>query len=264
MTLPPTELGEIEAFRSLLRGVPGALVRELGGAVCTAYEATPQSAMFNRALGLAAASDRELDEIDAFFAGLGVAYAVTVTPDVDPALPALLERRGFRRGYAWTKFRRGSAEPPAVRTDLRVHAAGPEHAAAFADVFTRAYGTPELVRPMIERLPSLPGWRCFLAYSGDRPAASAALFLAGDVAWLGVAGTLPELRGRGAQNALLAARIAAARDAGCSAVVTETGAPVDGKPGPSYRNILRAGFERAYVRENYLSSADADTSGTRA
>ena len=82
--------------------------------------------------------------------------------------------------------------------------------------------------------------------------------------WLGAAGTLPEFRRRGAQGAILAARIEAGRQAGCETLVTETGEPVDGRPGGSYRNIVRAGFEPVYVRQNYLSSEQGDTSGTRA
>jgi GNAT superfamily N-acetyltransferase len=261
VTVPPTELGEIEAFRSLLDGVPGAHIHELDGVTCLAYEATPGSTMFNRALGLTAASDEVLNEIDAFYAGLGVVYAVTATEYVDTEP---LERRGLTRGYPWTKFTRDDAEAPPVETDVRVEPIGAERASAFGDVFTHAYGTPELLRPLLERLPSLPGWTCFLAYADETPAATAALFVAEDVGWLGIAGTLPPLRGRGAQSALLASRIEAAREAGCAVLVTETGAPIDGKPGPSYRNIVRAGFQAEYVRENYLSSPDADTSGTRA
>jgi hypothetical protein len=45
---------------------------------------------------------------------------------------------------------------------------------------------------------------------------------------------------------------------------TELGEPVDEKPGGSYRNLVRAGFEPRYVPQNYLSSQEADTSGTRA
>jgi hypothetical protein len=44
--------------------------------------------------------------------------------------------------------------------------------------------------------------------------------------------------------------------------VTEAGAPREGRPSGSYRNIVRAGFEPFYVRQNYLSSAEADASGT--
>jgi hypothetical protein len=82
------------------------------------------------------------------------------------------------------------------------------------------------------------------------------------VGWLGIAATVPEHRRKGAQGAILAARIEAAAAAGCEVVVTETGEPVDGQPGASYRNIARAGFEAQYVRPNYLSTPEADTSGT--
>jgi GNAT superfamily N-acetyltransferase len=261
LRLPPTERGEIEAFRGLVSGIEGGRTREVGDALCVGFEPTPGSAMMNRALGLTDASAAELDDVAAFFDEIGASYAVTVTPEARQ-LVRELDSRGYERGYAWTKFQRGDEPAAAVETDLRVVAADGADGAAFADVFSRAYGTPDVLRPVLERLPSIPGWHCFVAYDGDAPAATAAAFIAGDVAWFGVAGTLPDLRGRGAQSALLAARIEAAREAGCSVLVTETGAPSDGKPGPSYRNIVRAGFEPVYLRENYLSSPGADTSGT--
>jgi hypothetical protein len=37
---------------------------------------------------------------------------------------------------------------------------------------------------------------------------------------------------------------------------------VEDRPSSSYRNIVRSGFSLAYVRPNYLSSPDANTSGT--
>ena len=49
--------------------------------------------------------------------------------------------------------------------------------------------------------------------------------------------------------------------AGCEVVVTETGEALRDKPSSSYRNIIRAGFSEVYVRANYLSSPEADTSG---
>ena len=58
-------------------------------------------------------------------------------------------------------------------------------------------------------------------------------------------------RGRGAQSAILAARIEDARRQGCGTVVTETGELADDRPSSSYRNILRAGFRETGVRPNY-------------
>ena len=263
--IPPTELGELEAFRSLLAGQAQA---EIGGALCLGFEQTPTSAMLNRALGLGLAepaTEAGLDAIDAFFTGRGLAYAITLTPHAQPAaVPEWLEARGFPRGYAWTKFARGPEPAPAVETDLRVEELGVDRADVFADVFVRAYGTPEVTRPLLARIPDSDGWHCFAAFDGETPAATGALFVTGTVGWLGAAGTLPEFRRCGAQAALLAARIEAGREAGCETLVTETGEPADGKPGGSYRNLVRAGFEPRYVRQNFLSSEQADTSGTRA
>lgn len=263
--IPPAELGELEAFRSLLAGQEQA---EIGGALCTSFEATPGSALFNRALrlGLAGpATEAALDRIDDFFSRRGLAYGIPLTPDAQPPeLPEWLEARGFRRGYAWTKFARGLEPAPPPETNLRVEEVGADRANAFADVFARAYGTPDVTRPLLERIPGREGWRCFVAFDGDTPAATGALFVTGSVGWVGAGGTLPEFRRRGAQGALLAARIEAGVAAGCETLVTETGEPVEGRPGSSYRNLVRAGFEPLYVRQNYLSSGQADTSGTRA
>ncbi len=263
-----TELGELEAFRSVIGGWNEGRVTEVGGALCTAVPAAPGSALLNRVVGLGLAepaSEEVLDEIDAFFAGDGVAYGITVTPDVEPPeLTTWLETRGFSRGYAWAKFRRGIESAAVPETDLTVERIGADRGDLFADIFQRAYGTPELLRPRLGQIPGETGWYCFVAFADGVPAATAAVFVTGDVGWLGMAGTLQDFRRRGAQTALLAARIAAAREAGCSGVVTETGEPVEGRPSNSYRNIVRAGFEPVYVRQNYLSSQEADTSGTRA
>jgi len=43
------------------------------------------------------------------------------------------------------------------------------------------------------------------------------------------------------------------REGGVTTLVVETGAPVDGRPGDSYRNVVRAGFREQYVRANWLS-----------
>ena len=83
------------------------------------------------------------------------------------------------------------------------------------------------------------------------PAGAGALYVDGGVGWLGFGATLPPYRGRGAQSAILAARIEDARRQGCATVVTETGELADDRPSSSYRNIVRAGFRETGVRPNY-------------
>ena len=263
----PAELGELAAFRDLYAAAPDhADAAEIGDAVCLAVPALPKSAMFNRVLGLGLqrpATERELDEIATFFAGVGVDYAVSPHPLARPReLRLWLDERGFHAGCAWAKFEREVVELPEVETDLRLEEVGADRAADFGDVFVRAYGTPELFREWAACLPGRDGWQCFVAYDRDTPAATGAVFVRDGVGWFGMAGTLPEFRRRGAQSAILAARISAAAEAGATTLVTETGERVEGKVSNSYRNIERAGFQFRYVRPNYLSSPDAETSGT--
>jgi hypothetical protein len=55
------------------------------------------------------------------------------------------------------------------------------------------------------------------------------------------------------QSQPLRIREAAAR--GARIAVTETGERLPDRPSASYRNILRAGFEEMYLRQNYMSAA---------
>jgi GNAT superfamily N-acetyltransferase len=62
------------------------------------------------------------------------------------------------------------------------------------------------------------------------------------------ADTLPAFRSRGIHTALVHARLAAAREAGCDLAMVHT------RPGAvSQRNILRAGFQLAYTLGTLLS-----------
>src|SRR5262249_41872737 len=99
------------------------------------------------------------------------------------------------------------------------------------------------------------GWQHFVAYDGDTSAGTGALYIKNKIGWLGIAGTLASHRKRGAQGAIMAARIRAAAEAGCEWVITETGEDLPHHPNPSYHNMLRTGFNLAYQRANYLYQA---------
>jgi GNAT superfamily N-acetyltransferase len=117
-----------------------------------------------------------------------------------------------------------------------------------------SYGLAPAADPTLASVPG-SGWRCWLALAGDEPIGAAGLYVADGVGYLGIGATLPAYRGRGAQTALLAGRIREAARLGCDVVVTETGERVDGRPGDSYRNILRAGFEEVAVTANWQGRA---------
>ena len=87
------------------------------------------------------------------------------------------------------------------------------------------------------------GATCFLARIDGEPAGGGLVGVDGAWAGLGSASTIPGFRGRGVQAALIAARLAFAREAGCTHAVV-TAVPGTG----SHRNLLRAGFAPLYAR----------------
>lgn len=239
-----SERAEVESLRSFF-GIPGAAgaIREAGGAVAVRADGAPGREL-NRIVGLSDLSF--LRELTALYEGGRFWVALDPTAELDDAITD----RGFTSDGAWQKFERG-VEPVAARTDLDVaDARAPED---FAEVITANWSLPPPVSAWMAALVGHPAWHCFVAYDGAQPVASGVLFQAEDTGWLGIASTLPSHRGRGAQSAILAARIERAGQLGLRLLVTETGAPEDGPPEQSYRNILRAGFEPTYVRPNYAS-----------
>jgi len=144
-------------------------------------------------------------------------------------------------------------QPPAsAATNLEVVEVDTvDHAEAFGHVVRASYELPETIEPRLARMRDA-GWQCWVALDGDEPAGAGALFAAEGVAYLGLAGTLSEHRGKGAQSALLAARIRRAAELGCDLVITETGERGGDRPSNSYRNIVRAGFTEYAITANWL------------
>jgi GNAT superfamily N-acetyltransferase len=239
---PELEAPELAAYTDAFRAAPGLCeILEIDGATCLALRRIPERT-FCRVMSLG--STAPLDEIAAFYGD---------TPwwvSDSHGLGAELEERGFTRDYGWMKFSRGVG-PREARSDLSVVKVGPERAEDFAAVVTGGFGMPDWTKPLAANVVGRPGWSCHVAYDGDAPAGAGALFVHERVGWLGLGATLPQFRGRGAQSAILAARIEEARRIGCTAVTTETGELEDSRPSSSYRNIVRAGFREEGVRKNY-------------
>jgi GNAT superfamily N-acetyltransferase len=198
---------------------------EAGGAIVLRVAEAPDSPMLDRVVGPGVetpATEADVDEALAAI-GPGVTFYVAVAPAARPVeLPGWLRARGLEPGWGWMVFRRDAVGPPRAETSLRlVEVDGADEAAAFGRIVRVSYGLPRAVEPRFARTPDA-GWLCWLALDGDEPAAAAALYAAEGVASLGLAGTLPEHRGKGAQSALLAARIRRAAELGCDLVITET------------------------------------------
>lgn len=222
-----------------------------GEAAGFAIQAAP-TMQFNRMQGIDVGAG-EPARLDVMLAWLkdncGPVWALQIiAPD-----EADMARRGLAPVGSWTKFARPAGAPPPASTDLTIRRVGSDRASDFGAMVQTGFGAPPPFALWAAQLAGRAGWTTYVAYDGEAPVAAAAMFVERDLAWLGLGCCLPSHRGRGAQSAMLAARIADAGVMGASAVVTETGTPPPGEEAqhPSFRNILRAGFEPAYRRINF-------------
>jgi GNAT superfamily N-acetyltransferase len=199
---------------------------------------------------------------------LGAAIDWARERGVDPYLPVtpgqpdtaaaetFLRGAGFAPAYGWMKFVRDPHPPrfsaPADVEVVELTAADEE---PFAAIVAAGFGLPAWGAELFAQLPGRPGWRCYVAKVDGDAQAAGAMFLDGTLAEFGMAATLEQARGRGCQAALLHRRIVDAAAAGCELLFVETGERVPGRPSNSYRNLLRAGFEEAYLCPNWGAKA---------
>jgi hypothetical protein len=261
MDVARIEIVERDALADFYAAAPAGLVAAYGiaarrlddGLLMTSRGL--DSVVFNRIMALGVSEPvraRSLDEGMAALKAVGVKnWAVQVAPG-DGALAALLaERKWSPRPRAWAKFAYPAERPGAFGTALAVREIGPADAPSFGALVAEAFGLPPEVGDWIAALAARPRWRVFAAFDGPLMAAAGAVFIEARSSWLGLGATKTAYRGRGAQSALLTARIRASHDAGADLVTTETGVPLAGEPAPSYRNIQRVGFRLAYERPNF-------------
>jgi GNAT superfamily N-acetyltransferase len=238
------------AYRAL-----APVVEDVGGAVVMRFPEAPDVPLLNRAVGLGVERPATEDDVDSVVAamGTGTTFYVAVAFAARPAeLADWLAARGLEPGWGWMLFRRPVTSGLSASGALDVREVrDADDARAFARIVCAGYGMPEALNSAMERA-ALAGWLCWLALDGDEPVSAAAMYVAEGAGYLGLAATLPEHRGKGAQTALLATRIRRAAELGCDVVLTETGERRDDRPSSSYRNILRAGFEEVAVTANWL------------
>jgi GNAT superfamily N-acetyltransferase len=251
---------ERDAWAEMIAAAPAGVAGELGlrtvpvGQGSAFVCATLDAIQFNRVCGLGVFEPARLDDVDAAiaaYASAGVKNWAIHFADGAEGLELAASQRGFApHRRTWMKFARDAAHAPPAPSELAVRELGAADGQAFGRTAAAGFALPRGLADWLGALPGRIGWRCYGAFDGADLAAVAALFIDGPSAWFGIDATMPDQRGRGAQSALLAARIEAARDAGCTILAVETGIPHEGEAAPSFKNILRAGFVSAYPRPN--------------
>lgn len=228
-------------------------VLEIGDALCSVSSSEP-SILVNRVFGVGSKGGpdvEQLKDIRALYSEAGVErFFLHVIPG--KADPAALEAAGFENYRGWMKFIRSTDDRPKPRSDLEVREIGPEHADEFARIAGSAFDFLPSSFPTVAKVVGARGYRCFMTFDGDKPAGTGVVYVDGESGVFDFGATDPGFRRRGGQSAVLAARVACAAEMGCRNLYTMTGEAVPDDPQHSYSNILRAGFEEAYLRENWV------------
>jgi len=232
----------------------GVEARTFGPIQVTAVRELGQVGMLNLVLGAAETPERsDLEAAVAWAEERSTPY-VSVTPDLPgtEATEHWLREQGFEPTYAWMKFVRDPHPPrfPAPDDVEVVEVTSPDQE-PFGSIAALGFGMPAWGAELFAHLPGRDGWRCYVARVDGEACGCGAMVVEDGIAELGIGATLEEARGRGCQTALLRRRIGDAAGAGCRTLLVETGERVPDRPSASYRNILKAGFDEAYLRPNW-------------
>lgn len=230
-------------------------LRDFGPVQATIAADLGQVGMLNLLLG--ATDDPTGEHLDAaaeWAEWRGATPYVPITPGLPgaEAVETWLRENGFAPAYAWMKFVRDVHPPRFPAPDgVEVIEMGSPDEEPFGTIAAVGFGLPAWGAEFFAHLPGKEGWRCYVAKVEGEAQGCAAMLIEDGLAEFGVAATLEAARGRGCQTALLRRRILDAAEAGCHTLFVETGERVPDRPSASYRNILKAGFEEAYLRPNW-------------
>lgn len=213
----------------------------------------------NRVIGLGITHPilpQTLDEAIHFYQKVGAKrFFIQLSPQVlNPELREILTKKRFRHHNNWAKLVRSSeVQVPVVESHLEVVRLTPAMAREYGALICNSFEwADDRLIDWLGASVGKPGYMHFAALNEGKTVAAAALHCAGDYAAMAFAGTLPEYRGMGAQSLLLQRRILEARKNGCRYILSETAENRPERPVSSYRNMIRFGFEEAYLRENWI------------
>lgn len=203
------------------------------------------------AMGLRGPVDADaLDAIEAHLRPTGSGpRQLEVCAFADPQLLALLAARGYRVNewqLVWT--RAVPAEPLApAPPELSIRRVEPGQEELYARVtlagFLETEDVPQVAIDLILPIAFARDHELYLAWLGDEPIGGATLAIADGIAFVNGSGVRPAFRRRGAQGALIRARLDRARERGCTLACSNT------LPGTgSRRNMERHGFAVAYPK----------------
>ena len=245
-----------EACRRLDPGLPVACGSFAGGLALYIALRSPVNMIFGAGFD-GPVTGADVQAVERFYAERAAQAAISLSPLADPSLAATLGLRG----WVLTDFENvlirelGASEllvPETARGVTIAAAETREQRFAWGRLSASAFEAPGAPSAEVVRLGEAMAARddstLLTGLVDGEEAGTGALWIDDGMGWLLGDATLPRLRRRGVQSALLAERTRMAEAAGCEFAVTEA-AP----GGTSQRNMERLGFRVAYTRVEMIA-----------
>lgn len=251
---------DADSWAELCAAVPREVAQTLKlsierhGNVVSSFCLVNDAPLGNRAIAIGlgcdgqACSREQVFALKERFAATGMKnFALQLSPYAEPAeLPQWLAEAGLVERGRWVKLLRGATAAPLLDSPVPVRRAEPGENLYFGQISAQGFGRPAIIAHWMGATVGFPRWHHYVAMIDGQPAGTAAMYVDGAHAWLGIGSTLPDFRARGVQSALIARRLAEGLALGVRYFVSETESR-----NVSCKNLLRAGFAVAYERPNF-------------
>jgi GNAT superfamily N-acetyltransferase len=202
----------------------------------------------NRAMGLGfggTAADEIVRALDEFYGARGMPPSLELCPLADTALLPALAAAGYRLERFRNVYARALDALPDAPS-VRIQSIGPGSTGRhhiLAGDSAPGSDARRISDEYCDAAGYVDGAFDLVALVDGEPAACGSLNVIDRVGWLGGAATLPALRGKGLQQALVEQRLRLAADEGCD-IAAATALP----DGQSARNLRRFGFDLLYTQ----------------
>ncbi|MBD3109247.1 GNAT family N-acetyltransferase [Bacillus sp. AGMB 02131] len=252
------ETSEIDTLRSRLMEIEkidgnamGVHIQEFGNATAFSVKNIPGPS-FNTVKGLKQGDEEQIERIIEFYRQKEIPVRIELTPaHASSELLTCLSKAGFYHNDFHTTLYSHlpkDEEPNQINEQkIMIRKLESNEFDIFAEIYTKAFQMPSFLKSGVaknnEILYHNKHWTFYIADYENEPAGIGVLFIKDGIANLAAAATLPELRNKGIQSALIRERINEAKLQDCDFIVGQA------RFGSvSQNNMEREGLAIAYTK----------------
>ncbi|TVX92662.1 GNAT family N-acetyltransferase [Paenibacillus agilis] len=232
----------------------GIEVQHFGNAVCF-YSRTMPWPTFNTVKGLTSADIEYVESIVDFYRSRDRKVQFEIIPSmVDHRFLKRLADLGlYQSGFHCSLYTDPAFPKEEIQDGVTIKEVQEDQFDLYARIHCRGTGLSDDGIPYVAQnnkvLCQRDGWKFFIAYVNEVPAAASVMYMNNHLASLTFAATLPEYRTRGLHNRMLQRRLVEANRNDCRLAISQCAFLSQ-----SHRNMERIGMKLGYVRTSWTEA----------